>query len=290
MDVESHFLDSGAFSLNPKAKEYAEKTGDRWGFFNTPLFWRYMKRYVRFVKKYKIAIDLYANVDVIGNAELTWRNQQWLEKRGLEPVPVVHYDTDPKLKWLKHYINKGYELIGLGGLVSNMGTPACRKWIDNCFEYICNNPERLPCVKLHGFGVSNFRLLVRYPWWSVDSTTWIKVGGYGNILVPHKRKGEFTFKVDPYIIAVSTKSRKMEGGLHYLNLNPVLQAIIKEWLEYIDVPLGKGDGEKEEDRGVTNNRYARVKANLLFFEKLRDSIPEWPWPWNPKRKRKKSLL
>jgi hypothetical protein len=289
MDVASHFLDSGAFSLRPKAVAYAKDTGRSvWDYYKTPEFWDYMKRYVRFVKKYKIAIDLYANVDVIGNAQLTWRNQQWLERRGLTPVPVVHFGTDPDLKWLRHYIDEGYELIGLGGLVGKMGRPSCRRWLDQCFEYVCDNPKRLPCVKLHGFGVTQYRLMIRYPWWSVDSTTWLKVGGFGNILVPHKRGGKFVFDIPPYIIAVSVDSSKVTaGGRHYLTLRDAEKTIVREWLDLIEVPLGT---RKEKDSGVLNNRYLRVKANLLFFEKLRESLPEWPWPFRLSGKVRRSLL
>jgi hypothetical protein len=289
VDVASHFLDSGAFSLRPKAIAYhKEHGGNPWAFYNTPEFWTYMRRYVHFVKKYKIAIDLHANVDVIGNADLTWRNQQWLEKRGLTPVPVIHYGTDPNLHWLSHYVGKGYKLIGLGGLVGKMGKEPCHRWIDRCFDYICDNPKRLPCVKLHGFGVTQFRLMIRYPWWSVDSTTWLKVGGFGNILVPHKRGGKFVFDRNPYIIAVSVESSKMSsGGRHYLTLRAAEKTIVREWLDTIEVPLGD---PKVEDSGILNNRYLRVKANLLFFEKLRESLPKWPWPFRPSGKHKRSLL
>jgi len=289
MDVASHFLDSGAFSLRPKALAFAAKTGrSLWDFYNTAEFWKYMQRYVLFVKKYHIAIDLYANVDVIGNAELTWRNQQWLERHGLKPVPVVHYGTDPDLKWLRHYIENGYDLIGLGGLVGKMGKPGCTAWINKCFDYICDTPKRLPRVKVHGFGVTNYHLMIHYPWWSVDSTTWLKVGGFGNILVPHKRQGKFTFQQNPYIIAVSTKSsKKGESGRHYLTLGLAEQKILQEWLDLIEVPLGD---KNKPDSGVLNNRYLRVKANLLFFEKLRESLPEWPWPFRLVRKQKRSLL
>lgn len=289
IQVESHFLDSGAFSLRPKAEAYAKTSGDRWGYFDTPEFFGYMKQYVRFVKKYQIAIDLYANVDAIGNAELTWRNQKWLEKRGLHPVPVVHYGTDPDLKWLKHYISHGYDLIGIGALVGKLKVgPALLYWLDKCFDYICDNSTRTPSVKLHGFGVTSFLLMTRYPWWSTDSTTWLKVAGFGGIIVPRKRKGKFIFNENPYLIAISTKSSKLmkEGGQHYLTLNKAEQAIVQEWLDSIQVPLGQVG---IDDSGVINNRYARVKANLLFFEHLCASLPAWPWPF-PRLKKRAKLL
>src|SRR5438552_1722463 len=112
-NVASHFFDSGSFSLWTAAEEYAKRHNcSRWKFYDSKRHWRYVEDYAAFVKKYSLAIDLYANVDVIPNAELTWRNQQYLEqKHGLCPVPVVHYTCD--LKWLQHYMDLGYELIAL---------------------------------------------------------------------------------------------------------------------------------------------------------------------------------
>lgn len=103
-------------------------------------------------------------MDVIGNPELTWRNQRILERQyGLRPVPVVHYRTD--LEWLKFYMKKGYDVIGLGGLVGSHAGEECRKWIAAAFDIVCDNPERLPVQKLHGFGVTSYELMIRFPWY-----------------------------------------------------------------------------------------------------------------------------
>lgn len=279
--VESHFLDSGAFTLWTKAAKYAkENRCSQWDYYDTDEFYQYMDDYAKFVKKYQIAIDLYANVDAVGNAEITYRNQKYLEKKhNLSPVPVVHYKTD--LKWLKKYMDEGYELIGLGGLVGSMNQDGCQYWIDRAFDLVCDQPSRLPKVKLHGFGVTSYELLLRYPWWSVDSSTWTKVGAFGGILVPHKRRGKFVFTEQPYVIKVSQESpTAKEQGRHYLTMSPTEQRIIREWLDEIRVPLGKmgDDGEKVEEGVMTDHSYRRA-ACLLFFEKMRESLPEYPWPF-----------
>jgi hypothetical protein len=63
---DSHFLDSGAFTLWTKAQAYANKHGgDRWAYYETDEFWNYIDHYARFVRKYGRAVDYYANVDVI---------------------------------------------------------------------------------------------------------------------------------------------------------------------------------------------------------------------------------
>ena len=61
-------------------------------------------------------------------------------------------------------------------------------------------------------------------------------------------------------------------------------AIVKEWLELIDVPLGKRDKDGEVlEYGVVTRHIERRAACLLFFEQMRQSLPEWPWPFRSTR-------
>ncbi len=286
--VASHFLDSGAFTLWVQAKKYAaENGGSLAAYYDTKEARQYLKRYAKFVtnEENACAIDLYANVDVIGNPELTYRNQKILEdKYGLTPVPVVHFKTD--LKWLRKYIDEGYELIGLGGLVGSTAQDGCQAWIDRCFEIACDTPDRLPCVKLHGFGVTSYKLMLRYPWYSVDSTSWTKIGAYGGIMVPHKRKGKFVFDEQPYLIKCSQESedRKLLGR-HYLTLTSAEKKIIKEWLDEIGILLGKLNSAGEiTEYGVLTRHMERRAANLLFYEKMLETIPPYPWVFHSSRR------
>ena len=185
-------------------------------------------------------------------------------------------------------MNKGYELIGLGGLVGAQDEGAV-SWLDRIFDLVCDQPSRLPKVKLHGFGVTIHRLLVRFPWWSVDSTTWTRVGGFGGILVPRKQNGRFDFGKSPYVIKVSMESpARKELGRHYTTLTTLEKKIVGEWLELINLPLGMiGSDGKMKEPGVMTTHTVRRAANLLFFEELRKNLPEWPWPF---RKSKKGFL
>lgn len=293
--IKSHFFDSGAFTLWTRAAVYAKEHGcGRWDFYDTPEHWQYLDDYAAFVKTHSDAIDHYANVDVIPNPELTWRNQQYLEnKHGLRPVPCVHYRDKDNLKWLRHYIDKGYDFIALGGLVGSTSQDECKRWIDSCFSLICPGPSYLPIVKIHGFGVTQYELLLRYPWYSVDSTSWTKVGAFGGIIVPQRRtrngKLEFVFDRTPRIIKMSADSpqKKLEGA-HYHSLRPLEQQVIQDWLKEIGVPLGRaGDDGRILERGVITFHTYRRSANLMFFERMRaEAVPEYPWAFRSKRRPK----
>ena len=284
--VNSHFLDSGAFAMWSLSQKYQkEHGGGRWDYYQTKEFRKYLKAYAQFVKDHREAIDLCANLDVIGNPQLTYENQKALEKLGIKPVPVVHYGTD--LQYLRMYMEEGYPVIGLGGLVGSTGEEDCKRWIDRCFQIVCHGPGFLPKVKIHGFGVTSYQLLITYPWYSVDSTSWTKVGAFGGILVPHKRGGKWDFSEDPYVMKVSEDSpdRKKEGK-HVLTLSPMATKVITDWLDYIGVPLGKKDKKGEiVEWGVTTHHTYRKAANLFFFEELRKWLPEYPWPFISKKRK-----
>lgn len=301
--VESHFLDSGAFSQWTKAAEYAkDHDGDRWAYYDSAEHYEFLDKYAAFVKEYAHAIDLYANVDVIPTRaknikagewapdeveraeQLSWRNQRYFEKHhGLQPVPVVHYRAN--LKWLTHYIERNYELIALGGLVGSTSKDGCQKWIDRCFDLVCQTPDRTPCVNVHGFGITNWSLLLRYPWWSVDSTSWTKVGAYGGILVPHRRKGRFTFNEQPYLCKVSVDSPDMQkAGRHAISWSDLERKVVLDWLQEINVPYGSVDAEGQvTEFGVSTRHTERRAANLIFFERMRASLPEYPWAFRRPR-------
>lgn len=179
--------------------------GYDYSWYETDEFWKYVDDYAEFIKKNLDSIDFYVNVDAIFNPKITWKAQKYMEdKHGLRPLPVIHYGTD--LKWIKRYIKKGYDFIGLGGLGQTVSKQSYLDWADAVYDMLCDNPKRLPCVKTHGFAMTSFKLMRRYPWWSVDSASWVKSGGFGKIWIPKKRNGTWDYKLQPHNFFVSDPS------------------------------------------------------------------------------------
>lgn len=293
-------LDSGAHSLYTKLVMKSDKfrlTGQRdYSAYDTAEFWDYVERYANFVKENKKGIDYYINVDVIFNPERTWQVQKYLEdEHGLNPMPVIHWGTP--LEWVKRYVKEGYEVIGLGGLGQEATKDLYYDWADKVYHYLCpKSNDRKPIVKTHGFAMTAYDLLIRYPWFSVDSASWCKAGGYGMIYIPRMRNGEFVFwymkdgirqPVYPYNISVSTDSpnRKVANrSLHTISKSA--QRIVHKWIDKIGIPLGSVDKDGEmKEWGVVSTHSARKIANLKFFEAMCNSLPEWPWPFrgSPRR-------
>jgi hypothetical protein len=296
-DMGSMFMDSGAHGLyNRHAKKkgvdgYNLRTSPellrkRYAFYESKEFYDYCDQYASFIKEHAEAIDFYVNVDAIFHPEYSYRTLKYLEqKHGLKPIPVIHYNTP--LEWVEKHLADGYKFIGLGGLGQDATTNDYIKWANGVYNLICDQPSRNPLVKTHGFAMTSWRLMRRYPWWSVDSASWIKAAGYGRIFVPQRRHGKFVFSEKPYVVMMSDVTNFTEySNVHYKGYTKLEQQAIEAWLEFLGIPLGKTDPDGTIlEEGVMNTWWWRARVNLMFFEHFVDSVPPWPWAFRTQERR-----
>ena len=173
-----------------------------------------LDHYIAFVKTHIEHIDYCVNLDVIpgswGNvptaaeveasAEASWSNMLRMEAEGLQPIPVFHMGE--QFKWLRRMVDHGCEYIGISP-ANDRVTSKKRLWLDRVFSEITDVSGN-PVVKTHAFGVTAIDLLIRYPWYSADSTTWIMIAARGKILVPKcKLRGGWDWTKKPDIIYLS---------------------------------------------------------------------------------------
>jgi hypothetical protein len=274
------FLDSGAHSLYTRElMDKGHKEG--YAFYDSDAFWHYVDEYAAFVKANEYAIDYYASVDAIFNPEKSWEVLKYLEnEHGLHPIPVIHWGTD--IKWLKKHVEAGYEYIGLGGLGQEVSKRQYFEWADKVYGYLCPSPSYLPIVKTHGFAMTSYELMFRYPWFSTDSASWVKSGAFGKINMPRKKNGKFDFSREPIAVDVSYTATKIgrRSRHHVLAFSKAERAVVEEWLEYIGIPFGSvTEDNKVKEWGVSSYHSARKIANLRFIQEFLKAIPPWPWPF-----------
>lgn len=276
------FLDSGAHSLYTrevmkKAPVGRRQLFDPYAFYETKPFWDYVDAYASFLKANKEHCKVYANVDVIFNPKLSWKVLKYLEnEHGLSPVPVIHFGT--KLKWIERHLNDGYSYIGIGGLGQEAQKKHYVSWADGVFHLLCSGPSKTPVVKTHGFAIGSPSLMKRYPWWSVDTASWVKSAGFGKIFFPTKRNGKWDFFKHMSIL-VSNKSPGMSiRGMHICNIAKFERDMVKEWLGELQLSLGDL-GDSDDAQTAMNHRTARIRANLFFYRGLARCLP-WPRPFD----------
>lgn len=244
------FLDSGAFSAFTRGAEIN------------------LDSYISFIKENSKYITVYANLDVIGDVEASWRNQRYMEEHGLHPLPVFHVE-DP-IEYL--YECMKYDYFCLGGMAS-ASTDVRVAFLDKCWYIICDNKDHQPRNKVHGFGMTSHKLMFRYPWYSVDSTSWTQTAGFGNIFIPRSTdKAEFDFTVSPYKISVSEESPgKSDYDAH---IDTVTNTVRKHILKYLHLV-------NSTEAGVRASYWDRRYVNVTVFVGISKALT-WPRTFKPK--------
>ena len=188
-DGQTIFLDSGAFSAFTKGVEV-----------DLPGYCEYIKRNEDIVAK-DDGVLLASVLDGIGDPLKTWQNQLAMEALGVRPLPCFHYGEDER--YLEWYI-ANYPYITLGGMVP-ISTPQLVMWLDRIWDRYLVDKSGRPKIKVHGFGLTTISLMERYPWYSIDSSTWVQLAAFGGIIVPG-----FGEQLKLYI-SVESPSRKKLG-------------------------------------------------------------------------------
>lgn len=213
---DSYFLDSGAFSAWSKSKIID------------------LSMYCDFIYKNIDRLDVYAALDVIGNEEVTKNNYLQMIERDLRPLPCFHITDSVEL--LELYLDYS-DYIALGG-IAKKSKKVRLKWLDKIFS-------SYPQIRFHGFGIQDRDILSRYPWFSVDSSSWHIMARFGGICTPY---GDY----------------KIGNGVNYKEINwksnPFDLKEVENWVESLGISF------KESCESSIRGCYCRQLINLLFYE------------------------
>lgn len=134
-----------------------------------------LAKYAGFIRSFDdhypmLAGRVFVNLDVIGDQDATWRNYRRLRDRGCDVIPVVTFGSP--MDDIRRAADAGY--VCLGGLVGRGG--AALRWLDDVYDTLSALPE-LP--RTHLLGVSSRSVLMRYPAYSCDASSWISPFQFG---------------------------------------------------------------------------------------------------------------
>ena len=235
---KSLFMDSGAFSAFTQNKEVN------------------IDEYIEYIKTHKNKIAVYAGLDAIHDAEKTLKNQKYMESKGLQPIPCYHLGEP--LSYLKHYV-ENYNYISFGGMAgTKTPIPIIISQLDDIFwNYIVNQETGEAKIKVHGFACTGQRLINRYPWYSVDSTSWVLTAALGSIFC----------NIGTYNKITISDQLTIKND-HYRQLLGIDRANIKEYLKNI------GGGYSVEE--LETDYRKRCEVNILYFQQLERNINSKP--------------
>jgi hypothetical protein len=212
------FLDSGAYSAMSKGVSID------------------LGKYCDYIHENGDIIEHASVLDAIGDPLATWRNQYAMEQRGVNALPCYHYgEPTDVLDWYVDY----YPYVTIGGMVP-ISTKQLIIWLDRIFEEHLCHPDGTPRCKVHGFGLTSLDLMFRYPWYSVDSSTWVQWSAFGMILIPG-RMGQ---------LDVSNKSSRRKQAMQHLDALPEIMT------EAIETEIKTMRGEPDRLREHYYSRWA----------------------------------
>lgn len=161
----SNFLDSGAYSF------MVEKKRKKISRFGEELE-RYVKKYIEFLVEFHKLLDVYVELDipeVVGTEKvIEWRKE--MRDKGLNPLIVWHKKTG--LKAFEEMCAEN-NYVGIGG-----GVPSRGKKNSEILSYLFSIAIKYK-TKVHGFGCSSAEVMLKFPFYSVDSISPIIVGSFG---------------------------------------------------------------------------------------------------------------
>ena len=199
------FLDSGAFSAKSLGVD-----------IDINAYCDYIKRNSDIIRV-EDGVLMASVLDGIGDPLKTWQNQLYMESQGATPLPCFHFGEDER--YLEWYVER-YPYITIGGMVRTKAEDVMQ-WLDRIWNrYLVDGAGR-PKVKAHAFGVTTISLMERYPWHSVDSSSWIQATAFGSI---------YTSEYGPICVSAQSPSTK-DWGRHFSTLSEIEKAQLHQLLE-----------------------------------------------------------
>ena len=225
------FIDSGAYTAHTKGKVVD------------------VDEYIQFINSIDDQVATFAQVDHIPGewgkpktpeqlAEapiLSWENYLYMVTRVKSPKklqPIFHQGED--FKYLKQMLNYTYPADVLdkscvGQHIDYIGI-SCNKevssndwvdWFNEVFKIIKESPD--PNVKTHAFGMTSLRILEQFPFYSADSTSWVRSASFGNLLVGYS--------------GVYVSSRNKNDPQHISNQSPAIKKAVADICERYNLNL-----------------------------------------------------
>lgn len=152
-------LDSGGFTARTRGQEIS------------------IKNYVEYINKNFIPYAF--NLDT-NDIEKSLEHQRILDfYTDAVILPIYHHDEyyHPKYRDLIDHYVENYRWIGIGGLVRSPLQPKEKLEV---LDYVFSKTGDK--VRVHGLGVTDIPLLLRYPWYSTDSSSWLGAARHGRFV------------------------------------------------------------------------------------------------------------
>jgi len=257
-------IDSGAHGM--WGKFFAAKTsegvkvtgkaawdGADYSFLHTREFTQYLETYIDFCRNRGKLLEFYVALDVVNNPAESRRVYKQMLTAGVRPLPVYHYGEDESV--LEEYLHHT-DYVGYTGPHHVGQKDGYVEHSDAIWKKYFLDSKGKPRIKVHGFAMTNFDYMARWPWYSVDSTSAFTQARTGACLYPKTSryvKEGLDYYASP--ITMCHTERRGDSARPYARLPQAAQSVIHEHLDRVGVT---------EEQVAEDYRY-RDRVNLYFM-------------------------
>lgn len=231
-----------------------------------------LDRYIEYIHRHRESILVPINLDKIpgkprtkptledveDSARVGFDNFLYMRKRGVESMPVFHQGES--FEWLDRILESEPEWLGIS---PRNDYPTKRKlpWLDQVFGHICGD-RGYPSVRCHGFGITAISAVLRYPWATVDSLSWLLSASLGTCTFPTQKVDGTWDYLHSRTVGFSERDEKQRAkGSSWTALPPQVQSVyrayIKELEDVLDLDIPTQD--------LIDNYVYRDVVNLCFY-------------------------
>lgn len=162
------------------------------------------------------------NLDVIGSDRDSYENWLELKRLGAETIPVHHFGDDDA--YLKKYLDQS-DCIALGGM-ARMSTHAKVACLDHLWRDSLRSADGSPRCRVHGLGITKPSLMLRYPWYSVDSAQAGIQANSGSIFLPRITSSRCDYANLHSMYVSQRREHAVGNGSSFYSLSPGVRSSI----------------------------------------------------------------
>jgi hypothetical protein len=217
---------------------------------------------------------------VAASAAKGWDNFMRLLDKGIPTDRIIHvFHQGEEIHWLEKLVALHEELVAKGtpGLYIGISPANDRTtlqrimWLDQIMP-IVTKPDGSAKLRWHGFGATSFRLLKRYPWFTADSTSWMRPGAMGQLSMA----AEGARAIDgALLVSVTDRTGISQANKHYCGLSKHEQDYVVSKIE--DAGFTLEDVRRDDKLGVLS----RQTVNLKFWKQAERELNTMDLRWKP---------
>jgi hypothetical protein len=204
-------------------------------------------------------------------ADEGWENwvqlTKMLKPAGIKPIHTYHIGEP--IEFLNRLTDES-EHLSLGG-TSTLPTKQKIEWLDSVWPYLTDD-KGWPIRKVHGFACTAVKIMQRYPWYSVDSASWLHSSEHGDCYIKLPGGGHATvnFQFDDWN---ETPSR------HFSQWGEADRKVIAAYLAQCGFTPEEMCEVYCECCGYNLSYLNRDVVNVDFFWNIEEEKTRNPRPW-----------